>query len=49
MKSQLPTGVSGLRGQGPDTLSRACRPPTWIGQPLPWVDIELIAPIPQHT
>lgn len=26
MKSQFPSVISGLRGQGPDTLSRACCP-----------------------
>lgn len=26
MKSQFPSGISGLRGQGPNTLSRACHP-----------------------
>lgn len=28
MKSQFPSAISGLRGQGPDTLSEARHPPT---------------------
>lgn len=30
MKSQFPSAISGLRGQGPNTLSKAHRPQAWM-------------------
>lgn len=39
MKSRLPSGISGLRGQGPGTLGSAARPPGRGGlgrRGLPW-------------
>lgn len=45
MKSQFPSGISGLRGQSPDTLSRACHP-TRLDETASEAGVELIGPTP---
>lgn len=50
MKSRFPSGVPGLRGQGPTRCAAPAVPPAWSrAAPAQEAGMERMAPRPQHA